>query len=121
MEEAVRVRVVRRDADVVVTDRLDHLAERLLVGVGRDEALPEEYWLGSWEICTSEPGPNFSHASSSRHRYQGSQPHVPSRKAQRRRGWRSSPPPAAMLPNAIISSTGFRPATPITRPFGVSR
>src|SRR5207249_8461109 len=76
----------------------------------------KKYWLGSWEIWTSEPGPNFSHASSSRQRYQGNQPHVPSRNAQRRRGWRSSTPPAAMLPNAIISSMGFRPATPITRP-----
>src|SRR2546421_4009707 len=35
----------------------------------------------------------FRSASSSRQRYQGNQPHVPSRNAQRRRGWRSSTPP----------------------------
>ena len=80
----------------------------------------KKYSLGSLLICTSEPGPNFSHASSSRHRYHGSQPHVPSRNAQRRRGWRSSTPPAAMLPKAIISSMGLRPDTPMTRPLGVS-
>ena len=46
----------------------------------------KKYWLGVCAIWISEPGPNFSHASSSRHRYQGSQPQVPSRNAQRRAG-----------------------------------
>ena len=36
------MRVVRGDHDVVVADRLHHLAQRLLVGVGRDVALAEE-------------------------------------------------------------------------------
>ena len=31
---------------------------------------------------------------------------------------RSSTPPAAMLAKANISSTGLRPATPMTRPLG---
>src|SRR5204863_9333664 len=38
-EKAVGVRVVGGDDDVVVADRLHHLAERLLVGVGGDVAL----------------------------------------------------------------------------------
>ena len=42
----------------------------------------------AWDalICTSEPGPNFSQASSSRQSHHGSQPQVPSRNAQRSAG-----------------------------------
>src|SRR5262250_3376086 len=54
----------------------------------------------------SEPGPNFSQASSRRQSHHGSHPHVPSRKAQRRRGCRSSTPPAAKLAKASINSIG---------------
>src|SRR5204862_6521299 len=41
-EEPVGMRVVGRDDDAVVADGLDHLAQWLLVGIGRDEALAEE-------------------------------------------------------------------------------
>src|SRR5438477_253585 len=41
-EQSVGVRVVGRDDDVVVTDRLHHLPEHPLVGVGGDVALPVE-------------------------------------------------------------------------------
>ena len=114
------MRVVGRHDDVVVADRLHDLAQHALVGVGGHVALAEEVLARRAETFTSEPGPNFSHASSSRHSHHGSQPHVPSRNAQRSRGWRSSTPPAAMLPKAIISSIGLRPALPIRRPLGWS-
>src|SRR5205823_2344490 len=41
-EQSVGVWVVGRDDDVVVTDRLHHLPEHPLVGVGGDVALPVE-------------------------------------------------------------------------------
>src|SRR4029450_3139949 len=41
-EQSIRVRVVGGDDDTFVADRLDHLPQRLLVGVGGDVALAEE-------------------------------------------------------------------------------
>ena len=114
-KKSVRVRVVGGDDDGVVADGLDHLPKRLLVGVGRNVALAEKVLArqrrsGPRSQDRTSPTPR----PSARATTEGTRRCPPGTRSAGR-GCRSSTPPAARLPKAIINSTGLRPATPITR------